>query len=76
MWCRLGADRGAATPRPNIKISPIKSDCIIDNRASNEGQMKVREDFTIREKAPTGPWVNMPAQHSVLNVKALVGAFN
>ena len=55
--------------------------------ASNEGWTKVHEDFTITEKAPTMTfalasnftstycWLT-PLSHSVLNVKALVGAFN
>ena len=48
-----------------------------------ETQTKVREHFTIMEKAPTRAlyWLKAPKQlaeclHSVLNVKALVGTFN
>ena len=46
------------------------------SRASNEGYPKVREDFTTTKKAPTIMTLLTSIKHSVLNVKALVGAFN
>ena len=46
------------------------------SRASNEGYPKVREDFTTTKKAPTIMTLLTSIEHSVLNVKALVGAFN
>ena len=45
----------------------------VQGRAWNEGYPKVREDFTITEKAPT---FIVPCLIGVINVQALVGAFN
>ena len=50
--------------------------CPVAYRATNEGYPKVREDFTTTKKAPTIMTLLTSIEHSVLNVKALVGAFN
>ena len=42
------------------------------SRASNEGYTKVREDFTITEKAPTGAFSWLKAPTSAFTIKTLL----
>ena len=53
---QLGGGEPQPGPRPGVIVS-------IRNRAANEGYAKVREDFTITEKAPTRHYAKPALTH-------------